>query len=80
VTLRSLAALLVVAMPASTLAGQDSGEQRPRDAAEAVKEGDVSQWLKYYQRERDAGTPAQQPARSPEPPAEAKAEDAARKR
>jgi len=25
---------------------------RPRDAAEAVKEGDVSQWLKYYQRER----------------------------
>jgi len=31
---------------------------RPRDAAEAVKEGDVSQWLKYYQRERaDPQTP-----------------------
>jgi hypothetical protein len=34
--------------------GAHSSEEpsRPRDAAEAVKEGDVSQWLKYYQRER----------------------------
>lgn len=24
----------------------------PRDAAEIVKEGDVSQWLEHYQRER----------------------------
>ena len=29
------------------------------DAAEAVQEGDVSQWLKYYQRERGM-PPAQQ--------------------
>jgi len=34
--------------------GAHSAEEseRPRDAAEAVKEGDVSQWLKYYQGER----------------------------
>ena len=51
-----LAALLVLAVPASVGAAEDSAEQRPRDAAEAVREGDVSQWLKYYQREREVQT------------------------
>jgi hypothetical protein len=31
---------------------QAADQARPRDAAEAVREGDVSQWLKYYERER----------------------------
>lgn len=41
-----------------------------RDAAEVVKEGDMSQWLQYYQRERGDGwskTPAAQPADTPAP-------------
>ena len=32
----------------------------PRDAAEIVKEGDVSQWLEHYQRERGAEWAKQQ--------------------
>jgi hypothetical protein len=27
-------------------------QERPRDAAEAVQEGSVTQWLEHYQRER----------------------------
>ena len=74
-TLRALAALLVLTLPASVCAGQGS-EPPPRDAAEAVREGDVSQWLKYYQREREVQTPPQQPARSPEPAAQTQDKDA----
>lgn len=45
--------------------------RRPRDAAEAVKEGDVSQWLKYYQRERtEAPTPAKPAQAAPAAPAQ----------
>lgn len=39
-----------------------------RDAAEVVKEGDMSQWLQYYQRERGDGwskTPAEPPGQTP---------------
>ena len=48
--------------------GAHSAEEsvRPRDAAEAVKEGDVSQWLKYYQRERaEQPTPVASPQSTP---------------
>jgi hypothetical protein len=61
-------------------AAEESAGQRPRDAAEAVREGDVQQWLKYYQREREAQAPAQQPAPRGEPAAQQKQEDAAGKR
>lgn len=53
--------------------------ERAKDAAEAVQEGNVSNWLKYYQREREqsaapSAPPAQgaaQPAGKPPPqPAE----------
>lgn len=77
--LRALAVVLLLAAPASICAGQTS-ERDPRDAAEAVREGDVSQWLKYYQREREAQAPAQEPARSPQPPAEANGKEAPAKR
>jgi hypothetical protein len=60
-TLR-LAALLAATVPLGLSAAEESSGQRPRDAAEAVREGDVSQWLKYYQRERALQVPAQQPA------------------
>ena len=37
----------------------DTGEagraERPRDAAQAVQEGSVTQWLEHYQRERGEG-------------------------
>jgi hypothetical protein len=74
VTLRALA-VLALAVPASVCAAQGS-EPRPRDAAEAVREGDVSQWLKYYQREREVQTPAPQPPHSPEPAAQTNGKDA----
>jgi hypothetical protein len=51
--------------------GAHSAEEsaRPRDAAEAVKEGDVSQWLKYYQRERaEPQTPVAPPQSAPVAP------------
>jgi hypothetical protein len=44
--------------------------QRPRDAAEAVQEGNVSQWLEHYQRERGEEWARQRqdpPPAAPEP-------------
>ncbi len=79
VTLRRLAVLLA-ALPMGVGAAEESGGQRPRDAAEAVREGDVQQWLKYYQREREAPAPARQAAPREEPAAQQKQEDAAGKR
>ncbi len=81
VTLRRLAVLLA-ALPMGVGAAEESGGQRPRDAAEAVREGDVQQWLKYYQREREreAQAPARQAAPREEPAAQQKQEDAAGKR
>lgn len=48
---RLTAAALLLWCAAALQAAQ---EQPPltRDAAQAVQEGDVSQWLQYYQRER----------------------------
>ena len=37
-------------------AGAEEDQRAPRDAAELVREGDVSQWLKHYERERRALT------------------------
>jgi hypothetical protein len=79
VTLR-LVVLLAAAVPAGLWAEQQGAEPRPRDAAEAVREGDVSQWLKYYQRERELQTPAQPPAPATEPATQQQQEDAAAKR
>jgi hypothetical protein len=31
---------------------QPARQERPRDAAQAVQEGSVTQWLEHYQRER----------------------------
>lgn len=63
---RALAtALLAIATIA--FAAENDGQQRPRDAAEAVQEGDVSQWLKYYQRERGMHAPAPRPDQTPPP-------------
>ena len=47
---------------------------RPRDAAEAVQEGSVTQWLEHYQRERGAEwaksrPEAQNPPEKPAAPA-----------
>ncbi len=42
---------------------------RPRDAAEAVQEGSMANWLEYYRRERGAQweTPKEAPADRPAP-------------
>jgi hypothetical protein len=77
------AAAIAFAAAASPLASAaDAADQsRPRDAAEAVQEGSVANWIKYYQRERDqqpapvqdarsdGGAPARQPAPKQGPPA-----------
>jgi hypothetical protein len=39
---------------------------RVPDAAEAVQEGDVSQWIRYYQRERGAPRLPQPPGSDPQ--------------
>lgn len=53
-----------------------------RDAAEVVKEGDMSQWLQYYQRERGDGwskpsaPPPADPTASKAKPSDVKAQEA----
>lgn len=75
-----LAALVAALVPAGLCAAQQGTEPRPRDAAEAVREGDVSQWLKYYQRERAPQPPAPPPAPAGEPAAQQQQGDGAAKR
>lgn len=59
-----------------------AGDAQPapprRDAAEVVKEGDMSQWLRYYQRERGGNwskTPSAQPDDKPVPPVKPAADE-----
>jgi len=63
---RALATALL-AIAATAFAAENEGQERPRDAAEAVQEGDVSQWLRYYQRERGMQAPAPRPDHAPPP-------------
>ena len=52
-TLAVSAIVLAAALPAASAEESDGGAQpRPRDAAQAVQEGSVTQWLEHYQRER----------------------------
>jgi hypothetical protein len=72
------AALLAVACALTLFHAQaaDTAEPaRPKDAAEEVQEGNVENWIKYYQRERGQGTsptPSPQPAQQPAPQGEPK--------
>jgi hypothetical protein len=58
-----------LALPHASRAAEEREGSRPRDAAEAVQEGSVSNWLKYYQREREQrgapGPPPAQPTPAP---------------
>jgi hypothetical protein len=63
---RALATALL-AIAAIAFAAENEGQEPPRDATEAVQEGDVSRWLKYYQRERDMQAPAPRPDQTPAP-------------
>jgi hypothetical protein len=60
----ALGALLALPVFASWVYADERA--RARDAAEAVREGDVSQWLKYYERERGAAPAQQQPRGDPQ--------------
>jgi hypothetical protein len=66
---RGVAGALLVLSPIA-IAAQSQDTEQPRDAAQAVQEGDVAQWLKYYQRERGMQVPAPAPESAP-PPADA---------
>jgi hypothetical protein len=70
----------LVAVPPPALCEESdagSGHSRPRDAAQAVQEGSVTQWLEHYRRERGeewtrSKPPAPQvsaPSGSPQPAA-----------
>jgi hypothetical protein len=48
--------------------GADSAA-RPKDAAEAVQEGNVRQWIEYYERTREAAPKPKPPATNPPEPA-----------
>ena len=61
--------LVCALLPAIGLAAEEEGA--PRDAAEIVQEGDVSQWLKHYERERGADWARQQERAEPKPAAAA---------
>jgi len=59
-----LAATLLCAWACVCSAADKPPQERPRDAAEAVQEGNVQNWVEYYRRTREAAPP---PARLPAP-------------
>jgi hypothetical protein len=65
----ALALLAAAPVPLSAHAADPPEAARPKDAAEAVQEGNVDSWLKYYQRERGQA-PAPAPPAQPAPPAD----------
>jgi hypothetical protein len=68
------AALLVCALALShaSRAAEERDHPRAKDAAEAVQEGNVANWLKYYTREREQSrAPDPPPAERPPAPASA---------
>jgi hypothetical protein len=55
-------------LPGTSLSQSEGEDQpRPRDAAQAVQEGSITQWLDHYQRERGEEW-ARSKAATPEPP------------
>lgn len=70
---RPLLALVLLAVCTGTIAADDP---KPRkDAAETVQEGNVQNWVEYYQRTRPP--PVDRPAQSGAEPAAAKPKEAA---
>jgi hypothetical protein len=65
------APLLLALVLLSAHAADPPEAARPKDAAEEVQEGNVDNWIKYYQRERGlAPPPAPTPPVQPAPPAD----------
>lgn len=51
----------------ATVAVRAEETRRPKDAAEAVQEGNVKNWVEYYERTREAQrAPARPPPTAPE--------------
>jgi hypothetical protein len=57
---RAVAALLA-ALAAAAWAGENPAPAAPRDAAEKVQEGNVKNWIEYYQRTRGLPPVAETP-------------------
>lgn len=53
-------------LPAGPAVCADPGSEPRKDAAESVQEGNVQQWIEYYQRSRPSA-----PVKPPAPPAPA---------
>jgi hypothetical protein len=58
-------ALVLASLPAANAADSPSARRGATDAAERVQEGNVQQWIEYYERERAS---AAQPRRPETPP------------
>ena len=68
--------LVLVPLPAAYAADSPSARRGATDAAERVQEGNVQQWIEYYERERASAarprrpeTPPPAPTTSDKPPA-----------
>ena len=73
---RGCLAVFAFLVPAATVWSSEDKPTR-QDAAEAVKEGDVTQWLQHYRRERGDGWSEQVPsAEQPPPPTSQRRDDA----
>jgi hypothetical protein len=71
---RAVITRAIVALALMCMMATPSAEEQPpaRDAAQIVREGDVSQWLEHYQRERGAEWAKQQRAQPAAPAPAAK--------
>lgn len=63
----TLLALSSILAAAGSIALSEEPAPRPKDAAEAVQEGNVRNWVEYYERQRRES--AQKPVPAPPPPA-----------
>ena len=66
---RGIFVALACAWACAGLGADAPAPERPRDAAEAVQEGNVKNWIEYYERTRPQAKP---PITPPEPPAKPK--------
>jgi len=64
----SIRLVLSIALGAGSIAHAAEPATRPKDAAEAVQEGNVRNWVEYYERQRRESA-QKPPAASPTPPA-----------
>ena len=69
--LSALALALLTLAPTAQAAEGGRAREGSRDAAEKVQEGNVKQWIEYYERNRAPRSPAATPPAPPRQPPDA---------